>query len=316
MGSVSDGNLPRLLVFPGSLSSWRALIVAEELQVKVAVETINMFLWEHLEPEHLALSPQGTIPTLVLPTGRSLIGQELLEGLQQLSSTTSPGVCFKDGQDWEERLGQVSISALTHGLSLHPQPHTLTLRFPYHEQDYCNMASNHILSRADRLLEAADRMRGSRGEVAEGLVRLAETHQASLAQYLEPRGYETVLQSFHLLLQEVEDELGRDGRVGSWLGGGLAPSVADITLGLYLHRLWQLGMEGEYFEDGVRPHLSVFYKMIRERPSFLKVTRWKAETGNRIVKSEADALADNAKLGIGAAAVLGGLFLVKKMMGK
>ena len=101
-----------------------------------------------------------------------------------------------------------------------------------------------------------------------------------------------VLQSFHLLLQEVEEELGRDGRVGSWLGGGLAPrfyrqlqsgatslkankrfSVADITLGLYLHRLWQLGMEGEFFEDGVRPHLSVFYKMIRERPSFLKVTR-------------------------------------------
>ena len=89
-------------------------------------------------------------------------------------------------------LSKVSISALTHGLSLHPQPHTLTLRFPYHEQDYCNMASNHILSRsstdlreveqtfsilvssrADRLLEAADRMRGSRGEVAEGLVRSA-----------------------------------------------------------------------------------------------------------------------------------------------
>ena len=81
-------------------------------------------------------------------------------------------------------------------------------------------------TRADRLLEAADRMRGSRGEVAEGLVRsdliflgglvrfwlnfyinhshncnhldlnrLAETHQASLAQYLEPRGYDTVLSS-------------------------------------------------------------------------------------------------------------------------
>ena len=141
-------------------------------------------------------------------------------------------------------LSEVSISALTHGLSLHPQPHTLTLRFPYHEQDYCNMASNHILSRsstdlreveqtfsilvssrADRLLEAADRMRGSRGEVAEGLVRsashplpirspetpvcapqvildqlnrLAETHQASLAQYLEPRGYETVHRNYTL----------------------------------------------------------------------------------------------------------------------
>ena len=95
-----------------------------------------------------------------------LIVQELLEGLQQLSSSTSPGVCFKGGQDWEEKLGQVSlsktplamictclikqvsISALTHGLSLHPPPRTLTLRYPYHEQDYCNMASNHILSRS------------------------------------------------------------------------------------------------------------------------------------------------------------------------
>ena len=36
--------------------------------------------------------------------------QELLEGLQQLSSSTSPGVCFKGGQDWEEKLGQVSLS--------------------------------------------------------------------------------------------------------------------------------------------------------------------------------------------------------------
>ena len=38
-----------------------------------------------------------------------LIVQELLEGLQQLSSSTSPGVCFKGGQDWEEKLGQVLI---------------------------------------------------------------------------------------------------------------------------------------------------------------------------------------------------------------
>ena len=86
----------------------------------------------------------------------------------------------------------------------------------------------------------------------------------------------------------MEQELAREDRQGTWLGGGLAPrslsrfllqsfklpfSISDITLGLYLHRLWQLGMEGEYFEEGVRPHLSVFYQGIRERPSFLKITR-------------------------------------------
>ena len=32
-----------------------------------------------------------------------------------------------------------------------------------------------------------------------------------------------VLQSFHQLLEDVEQELGREGREGAWLGGGLAP---------------------------------------------------------------------------------------------
>ena len=34
------------------------------------------------------------------------------------------------------------------------------------------------------------------------------------------------------------------------------------------------------------------------------------------VKSETDQLADSAKMGLGAAAVLGGLFLVKKLLRK
>ena len=37
-----------------------------------------------------------------------------------------------------------------------------------------------------------------------------------------------VLQSFHLLLEEVEQELGREGRVGTWLGGGLAPRSVNL----------------------------------------------------------------------------------------
>jgi len=310
-----DGELPRLLVFPGSLSSWRALIVAEELQVAVRIEVVNLFMWKHLEPSHLAISPLGLLPVLVLPTGRPLLGQDLMEGLQQLSSSTSPGISFKTGEKWIEKLDQVSVGALTHGLVLHPT-HSVTLRFPYHDEDYMNMTSNYILSRADRLLEVADRERGKNREVSEGLVRMAEQHQTSLAQYLEAQGYDGVMQSFHRLLDELEAELGQRGRAGVWLGGGVAPSLADLTLGLYLHRMWQLGLEGEYFEEGVRPQLSVFYQTIRTRPAFLKVTRWREETGTRKVRSEADQVADSAKLGLGAAAVLGGMYLVRKLLRK
>ena len=33
--------------------------------------------------------------------------QELLAGLQQLSSSTAPGIAFKAGKEWQERLAQV-----------------------------------------------------------------------------------------------------------------------------------------------------------------------------------------------------------------
>ena len=93
MEEVEGSGLPRLLVFPGSLSSWRALIVAEELQVEVQVEVVNLFLWHHLLPAHLALSPLGSLPVLLLPTGRALEGEVMLTStstLLLLSPAVSP----------------------------------------------------------------------------------------------------------------------------------------------------------------------------------------------------------------------------------
>ena len=70
------------------------------------------------------------------------------------------------------------------------------------------------------------------------------------------------------MLDYFEEELGHDGRVGCWLGGGQI-CVADITLGgynniiegskitflhtllftgLYLHRLYQLGLDTAYYQ--------------------------------------------------------------------
>ena len=115
------------------------------------MEVVNLFLWKQLEPEHLALAPLGSLPVLVTAPGRALVGrvrlhprtsssilpwsfktskafcllvafliilffQELMEGLQQLSSSTSPGISFKNGDQWSERLEQVSTaSQLLHG---------------------------------------------------------------------------------------------------------------------------------------------------------------------------------------------------------
>ena len=75
--------------------------------------------------------------------------------------------------------------------------------------------------------------------------------------------------------------------------------------GLYLHRLWQLGLEADYYEEGVRPHLAVFYESIRARPAFVKITGWREQVGERRVGRQEDDLVQNARWGLGAAAVLG-----------
>ena len=75
--------------------------------------------------------------------------------------------------------------------------------------------------------------------------------------------------------------------------------------GLYLHRLWQLGLEKEYYQEGVRPHLAVFYESIRARPAFVKITGWREQAGERSVRTQEDDLVQNARWGLGAAAVLG-----------
>ena len=65
------------------------------------------------------------------------------------------------------------------------------------------------------------------------------------------------------VLDFFEDELGQESRLGPWLGGARL-CVADVTLGknwrsykkftmlnisgLYLHRLWQLGLDSVYYQ--------------------------------------------------------------------
>ena len=55
----------KVLVFPPSLSSWRVMIALEEVRCPYLVETVDLFQWEHLRPEHLRLCPLGSVPVMV-----------------------------------------------------------------------------------------------------------------------------------------------------------------------------------------------------------------------------------------------------------
>ena len=65
-------NMVKVVVFPHSLSSWKVLIALEELECPYSVEQVDMFQWEHLKPEHLRLSPLGSVPVMVTVRGSPL----------------------------------------------------------------------------------------------------------------------------------------------------------------------------------------------------------------------------------------------------
>jgi len=313
-------DMVKVLVFPNSLSSWRLLIALDEVGCQYSVESVDLFHWEHLEPQHLRLSPLGSVPVMVTMQGEPLVGEKMLQAVQGMGSGRSLVKLFPEGEEGSDvvrflrKLEDLKIGVLTYGLAFHIQQ-TKILRFPYNNEEFFEQSSNYILNRSEKLQDAAEMIRGENPEISEGLKRLAEQHQENLPEYLEAEGYDNILKSFHKVLDFFEDELGRDDRNGRWLGGSLI-SIADITLGLYLHRLWQLGLETEYYSEGVRPHLAVFYQSISTRPAFIHHTKVQEEVGERRIISKQEEFTENARWGLGAAALLGGLYLVKKMLKK
>lgn len=310
-----------MIVFPQSLSSWRLQIMLEELGLSCNVETVDIFNWEHLQPTHLRLSPTASVPVLVTVEGRPLTGEDIFHYLQTLQTSQLPSCVFPRGElgsqaiKFYKKLEEVNVGVLTYGLAFHINQ-TKLLRFPYCKEEFYEKSSNYIVSRAERLSEAADQIGPENQDIARQLRDLSNDHKENLPSYFDDEGFESVLKSLEKVLNYFEDELGRDDREGRWLGGAQF-SLADVTLGLYLHRLYQLGLDQKYFQEGIRPHLSVFYQSVKTRQSFERVTQWKNHISEeRRVLSEEDKIVENAKWGVGIAAILGGLFVAKKIFKK
>jgi len=288
-------------------------------------ESLDIFNWENLTLNHLRLSSKGSVPLMIKNSGQPLEGAEIFDYLHEIatSSHTINSVCVypsnEEARDrafkFQRKLDDINFGIITYGLAFHIHK-TGVLRYPYHDEQFFEKSSNYILNRVEKLSDAAELTRAENSGISTELRNLADMHQDSMQHYLEEDGYDSVLRNLEKVLDYFEDELGRDERVGVWLGGAQL-CLADVTLGLYLHRLYQLGLNDQYFQDGVRPQLSVFYQSIIRRSSFQKVLQIKEHgSKERRVLSDADKGLENAKWGLGIAALLGGLFIARKIIKK
>ena len=121
---------------------------------------------------------------LVTEEGRPLTGDEIFHYLQSVSTSQSVARPSSDVSKFCRKLDEVNIGVLTYGLAFHTK-HTKLLRFPYCKEDFFEkvtlasgpgwasflsfQSSNYILSRAERLREAAELMRPENEEIASQL---------------------------------------------------------------------------------------------------------------------------------------------------
>ena len=93
------GDMMKVLVSPHSLSSWRVLIAMDEAGCQYSVETVDLFQWEHLTPQHLRLSPLGTVPVMVTVQGEPLHGETMLQAVQEMGGSRSMVNLFPVGEE-------------------------------------------------------------------------------------------------------------------------------------------------------------------------------------------------------------------------
>jgi len=300
-----------LYAHPGSFSGWAVQILLTELGQEYSLHDVNLFNAEQLKIEFLRISTRGALPVLIVDSETKVIG--VTQIINFLKQTFSSHTIFQgETSHYLTKLDEISVGFLTYGLAFH-QENTKVLRYPFNEPDFFDKSRNYILERGKKIEDVISTCQDA--DIATSLIEVAEQHYKNLEQYTNPDTYNYGLTSLSSLLDRFERDLAADDRVGLYLGGVMC-NVADILLGLLLHRCWQLGLDSALFTEGVRPHLTLFYNRIRERSSFRSITLWDKKTSELVIKSEEDKFADNAKIGIGIMAALGAIFIGKKILRK
>jgi len=300
-----------LYIHPGSYSCWTVELLLTELNQPFERKVVNLHKGDQFKRDFLELSPRGLVPVLQSQEN-VVVGIEKIRDFLRTHPRFSNSAIFK-GYDEQilKKLDSAPVGLITYGIAFHRQ-HTKILRYPYSREGFLDEALSYIMDRGDRLESAV--LASNSEEITKELLSAAENHHQILSSYQKKQEYEAALKVLAALLQFFEKEFERT-REGLWLGG-VSLGVADIHLGLLLHRVWQLGMEKEMFEDGVRPHLALYYNRMKLRSSFQSVTDCDTEKEELVLKTDDDVFVDNARLGLGAVLLISGLYIGKKLLRK
>ena len=235
--------------FWSSVCAVRCRFALEEKGVKWTSRYVDLFRFEQLTPEYLAINPDGVVPTLVVdgrPIRESVVINEFIE-------QAFPGPALIPADPFDAARMRQFIRAGEHAL----EPIALLTYVSYILPKLRNRWSD------EELVRQADR-RPTRF--------LRDLHSRGIRNQIGAEELAQATRELEALLDDIEDML----TDRPWLVGPF--SLADITVAPYMFRLSALG-RGRFWSEARRPRVADWYGRLSARPAFQVAVNWPDESG-------------------------------------
>ena len=236
--------------FWSSVCSVRARMALEEKGVAWESRYIALFNFDQMNPEYLAVNPDGVVPTLVHD------GEAICESLVIIDY-------IDDAFD---------------GPSLKPDDALATARM----REFITLCENKFpaIVLPTYVKYILPKLLNRWGE--DELRKQAERRPTEFMQKVHGDGVsgnisDADIEKCHVDIQVVLDRMEAMLTNGPWLAGDRL-TLAEIAVAPYMFRLLALGLDGFWAAD-VRPRVGEWYKRIAALPSYQTAVSWPDETG-------------------------------------
>ncbi|XP_054731747.1 ganglioside-induced differentiation-associated protein 1 isoform X1 [Anastrepha obliqua] len=286
-----------LYFHPYNFHSQKVILILYEKNIDFVPYAIDLANGEQYSAWFLNLNPKGDVPVLqdgafVIPDSSHIIGYVENKFRGSIHSALKPrgnnADEFKKMEFFESIISQLPVGALSLGSFIHEDLKLVP------KPPFIGPIRKSCLKNNEKVYELLKQS-----------IDEAETNKASLLRKLDIQDkrkrmvqsrveFQKILDAVHNVLRYIDNDF-KENSGREWLVSN-EYSLADVSFGLLLHRLYQLGFENYYWSYGKMPYVESYFLRFRKRPTYQKLM----PSNFKILKDIWQNTPANYKIGAGA----------------
>ncbi|XP_017129472.1 ganglioside-induced differentiation-associated protein 1 isoform X1 [Drosophila elegans] len=262
-------NKPVLFFHPYNFHAQKVLMVFYEKKIDFFPYVVDLCNGEQYSNWFLNLNPKGDVPVLqdgafVIPNSTHIVSYVESKFRGGIHRSLKPPHNSKDFDQMlilEQAISRLPVGTLSLGSFIHDDL-KLVPKAPFigPVRQSCLKNNGKVL---DLLRRSLDEQSTNKAALQHKLDIQVRRHELASSR----EDFQKVLDAVRHFLLYVEQELSAQAPRSEWLAGDEL-TVGDISLGLLLHRLYQLGFENHFWAFGKLPQVEAYFLRFRQRESF------------------------------------------------